>query len=115
MVPVSRAFALSLVAAFALFAAGCESNNKGKIVGKWQATGAVPLVFEFTADGRFIASAAGIELTKGKYSLGMGDTVNLTELSPPMEGKTKGREKITITGDTMNVAGEKPLTFNRMK
>ena len=98
----------------ALLSAGCESNNKGKIVGKWSAEGGL-LVFEFTSDGRFIASGA-VSVT-GKYSLGAGDTVNLSNLSPPLDGKTRSREKITITGDSMSVAGGsgKSTTFTRMK
>lgn len=115
MVRAPRNVALALVAAFALLAAGCESNNKGKIVGKWSAPNGA--VFEFTADGQFIASNAGPTI-RGRYSLGAGDTVNLTDLSPPLEGKTRTREKITITGDSMSVAGgrgQAPVLFTRQK
>lgn len=38
MVPTSRSLALGLFATVALFAAGCGSNNTGKIVGKWKLT-----------------------------------------------------------------------------
>ncbi len=128
MVPVSRTFVFALLAGFALLAAGCESKNKGKIVGKWRVTnGDVPanlgpdagMFFEFTADGTFRAYAAlggqTIERTKGKYSLGTGDTVNLSDLSPALDGKTKSREKITINGDNMTIAGTPTLTLTRAK
>jgi hypothetical protein len=115
MVSPVRKVAFLAFAVLALFAAGCSSNNKGKIVGKWQAKG-VPLVFEFTADGKFSATALGSTITQGRYSLGAGDTVNLSDLSPALEGKTRSREKITINGDTMTVAGNKSadMTFTRM-
>jgi hypothetical protein len=72
-------------------------------------------VFEFTADGRFLAT--GVNTITGKYSLGAGDNVTLSELNPPLSGKTRSREKITINGDTMTVAGTggKSMTFTRMK
>lgn len=116
MVSTVRKVAFIAFAVVALFATGCNSNNKGKIVGKWQAKGAIPLVFEFTADGQFVATALGTTVTKGRYSLGSGDTVNLSDLSPALEGKTRSREKITITGDTMVVAGNKSadMTFTRV-
>lgn len=106
--------ALALVAALALLATGCKSNNEGKIVGKWSAPNGA--IFEFTADGQFIAT--GGQTIRGRYSLGAGDTVNLTNLSPPLSGKTRTREKITITGDSMVVAGgpgEPSVTFTRVK
>jgi hypothetical protein len=72
-------------------------------------------MMEFTSDGQFIMS--GAVNSRGKYSLGAGDTVNLSDLSPPMEGHTKSREKITITGDTLILANPKgnPTTFTRVK
>ena len=36
MRPSSRPLAIALLAAFALTSLGCESNNKGKIEGKWK-------------------------------------------------------------------------------
>lgn len=110
----SRGFAL-LVLALALAAAGCSSNNKGKIVGKWE-TGGGKLVFEFTDDGRFIAS--GVVSATGNYSLGSGDWVFLRNISPPLKNnQTKSKDKIVINGDTMTIDSEKgdKLTFNRMK
>lgn len=132
MTAVSRPLALALLAGLALIATGCSSNNKGKIEGKWKVTsgsgaveGAGPdagTFFEFTADGQFriYASAGPVQMdaAKGKYSLGSGDTVNLTDLSPAIDGKTKSREKITINGDTMTVAAGKDgkiTTLTRVK
>ncbi len=116
MLSASRNLALSLLAVFAMFATGCKSNNEGKIVGKWAGEGGIP-VFEFTADGKFTATALGATITSGKYSLGTSDTVNLSGLTPPMDGKARSRERITISGDKMTVAGNggKNLTFTRMK
>lgn len=114
MVLAPRNAAFALIAVLALLGAGCESKNKGKIVGKWSAPNGA--VFEFTADGRFIASG-GVTI-QGKYSLGAGDTVYLNDLTPPLEGKTRTREKITITGDSMLVAGgpgSSAVTFTRVK
>ena len=47
-----------------------------------------------------VAGAIGatvIEGAKGKYSLGAGDTVNLSDINPAIDGKTRSREKITIS------------------
>jgi hypothetical protein len=111
---VSRVGFLVAFVGLALLAAGCSSNNKGKIVGKWTAGGGI-LTMEFTEDGQFIMS--GAVNTKGKYSLGAGDSVTLSNLNPPMEGHTESREKITITGDTLLLANPKgnPTTFTRVK
>lgn len=110
-----RTPALALVAALALFATGCKSNNEGKIVGKWAGTNGV--VFEFTADGQFLVN--GGQTARARYSLGTGDNVTLTNLSPPTkEGATRSRERISITGDTMTIAssrGEPPLVLTRVK
>ena len=132
----TRSIAFLVLASAALLAAGCGSNNKGKIVGKWKATavsgagaegmdlgaaaGDGGMFMEFTEDGRFkmYLSAMGqqMELGSGKYSLGMGDTVTLSDLSPPQDGKTTSRESITIKGDTMTLKGEagKSITLTRV-
>ncbi|VTR96799.1 unnamed protein product [Gemmata massiliana] len=115
MVLARRSFLFALVTGLALFATGCSSNNKDKIVGKWEAAGGI-LTFEFTADGQFIAS--GAMSIKGKYSLGAGDNVTLSDLNPPLDGKSKSKEKITINGDSMTIAGSsdgKSMTFTRKK
>jgi hypothetical protein len=108
------------VAALALFAAGCGSNNAGKIVGRWKAekvdlpigpVGPQDLVWEFGEDGAFTISwvnqETGVADTKvrGRYTLGLADTVKLTDLDPPLDGKTRAAEKVAIDGDTMTVGG----------
>jgi uncharacterized protein (TIGR03066 family) len=117
-----------LVCGLALGLAGCNSNNTDKIVGKWKVTSGLPaeaatlnleMFIEFTADGKFsmTMNALGTNktLSAGNYSLGSGDTVNLTNLSPPLDGKTKSKEKITITGDTMSLATDKgSMTLTRV-
>ena len=90
--PISRSFALALLAAFVLFAAGCGSNNKGKIVGKWLLyTNVTPNsendVTEFTADGQFSVTN-GPNVLRGRYRLGAGDKVTLYDLDPLVDGKT---------------------------
>ena len=122
----------------ALSLASCSSSNKGKIVGKWKANdipetakkglppgATIDLYFEFTADGRFIVSGElgmfgtkeSKEVATGNYSLGMGNSVTIDNIKPPLDGKTKGREKISINGDTMTVDSEngQKLTFTRVK
>jgi hypothetical protein len=110
----TRTAFLAVFAGLALLSAGCESNNKGKIVGKWSAGGGL-LMMEFTSDGQFVMSGAAS--SRGTYTLGAGDTVDLKNLSPPMDGHTASREKITITGDTLLLANPKgnPTTFTRVK
>ncbi|AWM37986.1 hypothetical protein GobsT_39420 [Gemmata obscuriglobus] len=110
---LSRNAALALIT-FALLVTGCESHNRGKIVGQWKAADGA--MFEFTADGRFIAS--GGATIQGRYSLGSGDTVYLNDLDPPLKGARRTRERISITGDTMNLAGGRSTpskTFTRVK
>jgi hypothetical protein len=134
--PFPRPLALA-VCALALCLASCSSSNKGKIVGKWKtvampdtakqgipAGATVDMYFEFTADGRFIVtgevSFAGMKQTKevatGKYSLGMGSTVTISDITPPLDGKSKSREKIVINGDTMTLDTEKgeKITLTRV-
>jgi hypothetical protein len=93
-----------------LTGAGCESNNKGKIEGtKWKGTiKAVPgssLTMEFLADGRlnlYLFAPPSVRKTiAGKWSLAMGDYVDLTDLSEPLSGRTSHREKIVITNNTL--------------
>jgi hypothetical protein len=65
--PTARRFAFLVLAGFALVAAGCGSNNKGKIEGKWKLVSAPGMeekdvkmldafgayvYFEFTPDGK---------------------------------------------------------------
>ena len=109
------------VAALALVTAGCGSNNTGKIVGRWKAeradlpigpVGPNDLVWEFGEDGAFTISwvnqgtGAADTKVRGRYTLGLADTVKLTDLDPPLDGKAaKAAEKIVIDGDTMTVGG----------
>lgn len=135
MLLAPRKLAFVVLAGLALVAAGCGSNNKGKIVGKWKADSVgdgdpkmaqlgddMGLFFEFSADGKFNASVSILGTTKevgsAKYSLGSGDWVNLTDINPPQQdGKTQSKEKVTINGDKMTILGEnnKTMTFTRVK
>jgi hypothetical protein len=140
----SRGFALIVLAGLALAAAGCGSNNKGKIVGKWKAT-TLPgmseddkkaikligednfaLILEFTEAGKmtgtanitFLGKTENKEVISADYSLGTGDWVFFTNQNPPAkDGKAKSKDKITINGDTMTIDTEKgeKITLTRMK
>jgi hypothetical protein len=123
-----------------LLSAGCGSNNKGKIVGKWKATNLpgsdkdkealkmaqdVALVLEFTADGKMTGTATVTvfgqtqtkEVMSADYKLGTGDWVFFTNVKPPPKnGGTKSKDKLVINGDTMTIdteSGEK-ITLTRM-
>ena len=118
------------VACLLLAVPACMSNNKGKIVGKWESTGGsalqVPgappmfMTLDFKADGAFTMAvgAQGMGVVKtinGKYSLGFGDSVTLSNLSEPIAGHTTHRETITIVGNqlTMKDSDGKFVTFKK--
>jgi hypothetical protein len=97
-----------------LLAVSACSNNKGKIVGKWQcidAGGVVPpgidMKVEFTADGKFIMTLSGMGMSQSitaKYSLGMGDTVTFSDFSVAMpNGEKRARDDIKINGNDMTM------------
>ena len=118
-----RSASFAIVCLFALACTSCSSNNTGKIVGKWKASSAdlgvpadVTVIYEFTADGRFTIGGPGGSIG-GKYSLGMGDNVSLSDINPPIDGKTKSREKIVIAGDVMTLDGPggKKISLSRVK
>jgi hypothetical protein len=124
-----------LVGTFALcllVLAGCQSNNKGKIVGKWETTAPIPgaelspgakLAMEFTSDNRitldaFIVGNAPVSHTSATYRLGFGDTVYVDNYNPPLDSKTTSSvEQITINGDELKMKDEngKWLVFGRVK
>ena len=98
------------------------SDNAGKIVGEWKIDGDARMFFEFSDKGDFRAYVAfgeqTIEVTKGRYCAQARDAVLLFDLDPTLDGKRRGREKITISGDTMTIAAGKDgqaLTFTRLK
>ena len=119
MFAVSRKCAFVLLAAFALAATGCgSSNNKGKIVGKWQITGGPGMkgeemkmmemmkvtpylefkddgtaAFGINADGMFkkLLEEKGDALNVSfKYKLLNGDGVELYDLPKEMQDKKGG-------------------------
>lgn len=118
--------------------AGCKSENEGKIVGKWRVNSAVSDVkrpplgttvhidYEFTADNRVecvstVTVGGQTERTTiftAKYKLGPGNSVNLMDISPPIDGMTSSTERINITGDHMSISSGtkkgKPLMLNRV-
>ncbi|MBN9523516.1 lipocalin family protein [bacterium] len=129
MIALARPAALAVVVLFAVGAAGCKSKNEGVIVGKWRVDGTefgiaklgvgtqASVVYEFTADKRFevvatIRSGGVTEtktLTTGKYRLGEGYTVYLSDLTPPIDGKTSSTERIIITNNnTMSISADRP-------
>ncbi len=111
-----------LVACLLLVVPACMSKNKGKILGKWESTSAPPgvsMTLEFMADGRFSMGLVGPMVAKtitGKYSLGFGDAVTLSNLSEPISGSTTHRETITIVGSqlTMKDSDGQSMTFKKM-
>jgi hypothetical protein len=144
MLSASRKVAFVLLAALALIATGCGSNNKGKIEGKWKATSVpgmdekekaalkmigednVAVIMEFTADGKMKLSASlnmlgksqTKEMVTADYKLGSGDWVFFSNMNPPpKDGKTKSKDKIVINGDTMTIDTEKgeKITLTRVK
>ena len=118
MTPTLR---LAGLAALALALAGCGSHNTGKIVGRWRAEsadlpigpkGPQDLVWEFGADGSFTvswvnpATKAAETKARGRYTLGIGDNVVMSDLNPPLPGNvSRSAEKVVIDGDTMTVGG----------
>jgi hypothetical protein len=88
-----------------LLVAGC-SNNKGKIVGKWESVNPPGLTMEFTEDGKVTLSNLG-HTTTGKYSLGNGDDVFFKDLSEKIDGKNQTRETIKINGSELEIKADK--------
>ena len=113
-----------VVGTVTLAGAGCESNNKGKLEGtKWKGMiAAVPgssMTLDFYADGRLALGiyAPGVNKTiSGRWSLSMGDHVEMTNLSEPLAGRTSHTEKIVVTGDTlvMTDSDGQSVTFSRV-
>ena len=106
-----------------------KSNNEGKIVGKWESTGgnALPpgiyMNLEFTKEGKFSMTVGmkGAEdkpaaVITGKYTLGSGDEVTLSDLSQPVSGKLTHKETVTIKDKelTMKDADGKAVIFKKM-
>jgi hypothetical protein len=92
---------------------GC-SSNRGKLVGKWEATSAtskemrdgLTFTMEFAEDGAFTFLLTDREKTmtyKGRYSLGMGDTISLKDIEPPLNGRTTSTELISISEDRLTL------------
>ena len=119
MMSVSRKVAFVVLAAFALVATGCGSNNKGKIVGKWKMVGGggmkaddakmmemlgIYVYFDFKDDGtlQFGAGANDPKMNdmlkdKGetkvasmKYKLLSGDAVEIYDIPKDMQDKEGG-------------------------
>jgi hypothetical protein len=120
MLTAFRKVALAVLAGGALVAAGCGSNNKGKIEGKWKITGGTDMppdqmkkledakVFaylEFNPDGsagfsfestdealqKVIQAGAGGKTSFAfKYRLGAGDNVELTDVPKELQDKQGG-------------------------
>lgn|GEM_PF-2099390 len=133
-VPRMRFLVLSLFALSALTLTSCSSNNDGKIVGRWKIVESSNMTeevetlnkakiykyFEFTADGKVTTGAAsddfqlfnklaeGLKPVVGKYSLGSGNTVTLSDFTKPdgtvaVEGVNKAKPEIIIVGDSMTI------------
>lgn len=111
-----------LVCVLAVSLASCSSKNKGKIEGKWKNTGGLEgipagiVMVEFGTDGTFKMTAPGVELITAKYKLGMGDSVNFTDVQAKGNGEKPGRAQIKIDGDNMTWKEAKTsYTFTRVK
>lgn len=118
MLIASRKYAFVLLAGLAFVAAGCGSNNKGKIVGKWKITGGggikdeelkmmetfgVNMILDFRDDGTIAMAVQSnnpdfqkaMEASKDKtsftfkYRLGSGDVVELYDLPKELQEKDK--------------------------
>jgi hypothetical protein len=110
MLRVGRLFAFALLASTALLAAGCGSNNKDKILGKWKLVDSpgyhtaegraatqmgLYVVVDFMPDGKMsvsvesdmpgtaerLSQAAGIKTRfDARYKLGFGDNIEITDI-----------------------------------
>jgi uncharacterized protein (TIGR03066 family) len=107
-----RPLALALLACF-LFLSGCQSNNEGKIVGRWRVTNFTGLsksqmrqiysVLEFREDGTMrwrVPTGKGSRIITGTYQLGFGDLVTF-HLDEELQGRKTHTERVTIDGDTL--------------
>jgi hypothetical protein len=121
---VKRIVQLAVVVAL-VCAAGCDSNNKGKIEGtKWSSQAgtiagkqipAGALSLEFASDGHLTYKAGPTTYT-GAYSLGSGDTVTLT-FDQAVAGRKRHAQKIVLNGDqlTSSDTDGTSLTFEKVK
>lgn len=129
---IVRLTVLGSLALALVFLVGCKSGNKDKIVGTWESTAPIPpgtdkdlglkCTIEFTADGEFTIyesspSTPREALNSGKYSLGDGDTVLLTDITPSKrDGRTSSTESISINGDALTMKFDKSssMTFKKV-
>ena len=119
-----------IVAGLLLALAGC-SSNRGKLVGKWEATSeknktelreGLTFVMEFRDDGTFTFTFTDDKETMtvtGEYSLGMGYVVFLKNVTPAIEGSDHSTEMIYINDDKLTLRStyrDNPttLTFRRV-
>jgi uncharacterized protein (TIGR03066 family) len=111
-----------IVGVLLLGLAGCASNNKGKIVGKWQSTSVPPamsgasVTLDFRSDGTMtmtVSGPGGSVNLPGKYTLGMGDhvTFDFDRAADLQKGVTKTSERIQIDGGTMTMKDPDGATF----
>lgn len=113
-----------LLATSVLLLAGCVSNNRGKIVGKWVSTpltikgeplppGALWLIF--AADGK-VEARAGERTFTGTYALGKGYQVTL-KFTEPLAGRRKHQETIVVDGDELQMMDSDGVyaRFNRVE
>ncbi len=117
--------ARSLVLLLLALAAGCSSNNRGKIEGtswrsdqntyKGQAIADGFLKLHFHTDGTMLYRVGG-KTFSGKYFLGPGKTVTF-QLDEPLAGRTTHVETVAIADDRMKVsdADGTEATFRKVK
>jgi hypothetical protein len=108
-----------------VFAAGCASENKGKIEGtRWRSYAATvkgqsvadgALKLQFQADGAVVYSAGGHAFT-GTYRLGSGKTV-VMNMDQEIAGRKTHSETVEIRGGklTMTDSDGTALTFYQEK
>lgn len=102
-----------------LLAAGCASENEGKIEGtKWSSVEStvedksIPAgarTFEFTKEGD-VTCVAGDNLWTGTYSLGRGQNVIL-KMDQKIAGRKKHTERVAIEGDRMTMTDSDGTTL----
>lgn len=113
-----RAASLLAVAAVAVGQAGCESNNVGLLEDtKWSSAyvpdfkgisgRGVTMTLTFHADGKFgmgVSGPAASMNISGKWKLGWGSYVTLSDLSMPLGGVTAHTESVVVAGDTLTMS-----------
>jgi hypothetical protein len=94
---------LLILLAFVITLPACSSNDRWKLHGHWQSRETdPPCGLQFDASGTLAITLSNNEMIKGHYTLLAGDYVDF-ELDKEWNGSKTHREKVFITGTTLNV------------